>query len=109
MYQVGLIRVSMCVSIFSQFILGYSDICIFYIEILDKEDLEIFCQDIIVLVGVSCDYFLMLDCFDVGMIDNCIIGFGIIMLFISFDNQNYVDEIEFGFDDFINSLVMVYL
>jgi len=60
-------------------------------------------------VGASCDYLLTPDRLDAGTTDNCTTGSGTIMLAISLDNQSYVDEIEFGLDDLINSPVTVYL
>ena len=83
--------------------------CSVTVIVHDLEDPEILCQDITVPVGASCDYLLTPDRLDAGTTDNCTTGSGTIMLAISLDNQNYVDEIEFGLDDLINSPVTVYM
>lgn len=61
MYNVGLMEVLICISVFFLLMLGYFDICFFFICVNDKEILVIFCCDIIVLVGSFCEYNLILD------------------------------------------------
>lgn len=108
MYQVGLTRVSMRASIPSQPTLGYSDTCIFHIEILDKEDPEILCQDITVGVGADCDYILVPERLDAGTTDNCDDPADLLFE-ISLDNVNYVSELSFGLDDLLSTPITVYL
>gem|GEM_PF-745728 len=107
-YRVGLTKVSMRASIPSQPGLGYSDICIFHVEILDKEGPEILCQDITVGVGADCDYVLIPERLDAGTTDNCDDPDDLLFE-ISLDNTNYVSELSFGLDDLLSTPITVYL
>ena len=108
MYELGVTKVSMRASIPSQPTLGYSDVCVFHIEILDKEDPEILCQDITVGVGADCDYLLVPERLDAGTTDNCDDPTDL-RFEISLDNINYVSELSFGLDDLLSTPITVYL
>ncbi len=89
MYNVGLTKVSIRASIPSIPELGYSEYCTFYIEVLDKEDPEILCQDITVPVGADCEFILTPDRLDAGTTDNCTAPESILCIRVSLDNINY--------------------
>ena len=108
MYQVGLTSVSMRASIPGAPNIGYSDTCQFFIHVFDKEDPEILCQDITVPVGDNCNFVLTPDRIDAGTTDNCTAPEDLLYE-LSLDNVVFVDFLEFGPEDLINSPITVWL
>lgn len=108
MYNVGVTQVRIRASIPDLPGLGYSETCIFYIEVFDKEDPKVICRDITVPVGASCEYTLLPERIDAGSIDNCTSP-GDLIYEISLDNLTYVNSIAFGQADLANSPITVWL
>jgi hypothetical protein len=108
MYNVGLTEVLIRASIPSLPGLGYSDNCSFFVQVFDKEDPEILCQDISVPVGANCEYVLTPDRIDAGTTDNCDEA-GDLTFELSLDNLTYVDQLIFDASDLASTPITVYL
>jgi len=108
MFNVGLTEVQLRASVPSLPELGFSSVCSFFVQVSDKEDPEILCQDISALVGAGCSYTLTPNSIDAGTTDNCDDP-GELTFELSLDNDTYLDELTFGSNDFINSPITVYM
>ncbi|MBK9106237.1 MAG: HYR domain-containing protein [Saprospiraceae bacterium] len=105
-YIVGTTKVSMRASIPSLPGVGFSDTCMFWIVVLDKEYPVAVCKDIFVAVDDNCEFTITPDDVDGGSTDNCAID----TLLISRDEGlTFVDEITFTIADLINPFVQVVL
>ncbi|MBK8830470.1 MAG: HYR domain-containing protein, partial [Saprospiraceae bacterium] len=105
-YIVGTTKVSMRASIPSLPDIGFSDTCMFWIVVIDKEYPVAVCQDIFVMVDGDCMYTITPDDVDGGSTDNCAID----TLLISRDGgQTFVNEITFTVADLQNPFVQVIL
>jgi hypothetical protein len=70
-YNVGVTKVSVRASVPGLPALGFSNICTFYVEVLDKQAPDVVCQDLNVNVDDKCSYLLMAADVDGGTSDNC--------------------------------------
>ena len=105
-YIVGTTKVSMRASIPSLPDVGFSDTCMFWIVVIDKEYPVAVCKDIFVMVDGDCEYTITPDDIDGGSTDNCAID----TLLISRDGgATFVDEITFTVADLQNPFVQVIL
>jgi hypothetical protein len=108
-YIVGTTKISMRTSVPGLPNLGYSDTCMIWIVVEDKEAPEVICNDIYIPVDDNCEVTITPDDIDAGSTDNCMID----TFLISRDGQAgpFVDSITFMSGDldvpFINITLQV--
>ena len=105
-YIVGTTQVLMRASIPSLPGVGFSDTCVFWIIVQDKEYPVAVCEDIFVMVDDNCEFTITPDDVDGGSTDNCAID----TLLISRDGGvTFADEATFTIADLIDPFVQVIL